>query len=437
MEINKLSQEELTYSLRIRSADTGTVDEMRATLRRCLRYESEGRSLVQKNYPFSFDEDKAAVLQKLIEIEDLIESFDGIPNSGVHRKITTKIAHVEGRIANMQGETDDECDSQSKFQIKLLTLDGKLSTKLKAARKSLPKVPLELSVQSLELSSGESSDEGEIQRSVAVSEVVSKSNAEKRTKPFTPIYKWGVTFSGSKEESVNAFLERVEDLRVARGASHSDLMKAGVDLFTGEALIWYRSNRQVFSTWSELCEGLKEEFCSHFYSEELYEEIKKRTQGKNESVGMYLAKMSNLFARLGSRIREESKVRILLRNLLPYYQAQLVRAEVRSVEHLKILCRQFEAVRTSMEAFVPPPPRNLCLEKDLAYFESTNMPSTSTTHNITKRFEATCHRCHKPGHFARNCTQKRCFKCNKIGYTVRTCPDCNRGKNQGNDSRGQ
>lgn len=113
---------------------------------------------------------------------------------------------------------------------------------------------------------------------------------------------------------------------------------------------------QVFRTCSELCEGLKEEFCSNVYTEILYEEIKKRTQGKTESVGMHLAKINQiLFARLGLRRIQSS-----------YYTL------VTSADHIKILCRQFKAVKASMDAFVPSLPSNRCLEQDFVYVESNH-----------------------------------------------------------------
>jgi hypothetical protein len=60
-----------------------------------------------------------------------------------------------------------------------------------------------------------------------------------------PIHTWGVSFNGEENGmTVNQFLERVEELSVARNATNRDLFNAAIDLFSGKALIWYRSVRE-------------------------------------------------------------------------------------------------------------------------------------------------------------------------------------------------
>jgi hypothetical protein len=51
----------------------------------------------------------------------------------------------------------------------------------------------------------------------------------------------GIAFSGKVSEmSINSFLERVEEYRVARGVSTQELLVSAVDLLEGPTLIWYR-----------------------------------------------------------------------------------------------------------------------------------------------------------------------------------------------------
>lgn len=149
-----------------------------------------------------------------------------------------------------------------------------------------------------------------------------------------PVYKWGIKFGGTHAESVNSFLERVEDLRIARGISVSELFRSAIDLFTDEALTWFRANRSCFTNWKDLGQGLRSEFQPHNYDEVLFEEIKRRTQGKLESVGIYLAKMETLFRRLNTSLSDVIKVTILKRNVLPYYQSHLALVDLKSVEEL-------------------------------------------------------------------------------------------------------
>lgn len=446
MEINRLSQDELEYLLVVRGADAGTVDQMRVTLRTCRKYERDGHSLILKKYPFTFAEDKKAVNEKILELSSLVKDFDGTPQSGTHKKILTKLEFVSTRIGNMVTADDDECDEQSKFRIRILQLDAELGTKLKVARKLSTSLPLEAKLAQVNISESSESEESDIGEVRQGNSRFPRTSTPDRTcntsKPFVPLHKWGITFGGTKEESVNAFIERVEDLARARGVSHAELLQSALELLKGEPLIFYRANRDSFHTWSELCAGLREEFQTPFYREELFDEIKRRTQGRDESIGIYLAKMVTLFGRLGTSLSETTKINILLRNISPYYQSQLSQTQVTSVEHLKWLCKKLEVVKSSMERFVAPPSKSCSLEPDLAYVDVREVASTSKNPVTPEamgrqemRSDTVCNRCQEPGHFARNCPKRYCYRCGKENVTIRTCPKCNR--NSGNGRRGR
>ncbi|XP_052742263.1 uncharacterized protein LOC128198866 [Bicyclus anynana] len=104
-----------------------------------------------------------------------------------------------------------------------------------------------------------------------------------------PICQWGVHFYGDNKFSVNAFIERVHELKDARNATDDDLWRHAIDFFKGDALIWFRANREFVGSWNELVLLLKRSFQSPFYQEELLSEAKARTQGKSESVLIFIA----------------------------------------------------------------------------------------------------------------------------------------------------
>ncbi|XP_050664711.1 uncharacterized protein LOC126965255 [Leptidea sinapis] len=102
-----------------------------------------------------------------------------------------------------------------------------------------------------------------------------------------PISQWGVHFYGDNKFSVNAFIERVEELQEARNATEDDLWRHAIDFFKDDALIWFRANREFISTWNELVILLKRTFQSPYYQEELLTEAKARTQG-TENVSLLI-----------------------------------------------------------------------------------------------------------------------------------------------------
>lgn len=183
-----------------------------------------------------------------------------------------------------------------------------------------------------------------------------------------PVARWGITFSGDGHDlSVAAFLERVEELRIARNASKEDVWSEAVDLFSGQALVWFRSIRRSISTLKELEYELKQEFQPADYNQELWEEIRNRTQGENERPGLFLAVMDNLFARLSFSITVAEKLAICRRNLHPYFQDRICLQTIESIVKLREVCKQLEDGKSLQERFRPPPSVKNLLEPDLGY----------------------------------------------------------------------
>lgn len=262
-----------------------------------------------------------------------------------------------------------------------------------------------------------------------------------------PIKDWGIKFSGKSEISINAFIERVNELKEARNADDEDLWRYAIDFFEGEALIWFRAHRDYVQDWNELVDLLLATFQRPFYQDELLEEIRNRTQGRQESANIYLAVMQNMFNRLPEKLTETQKLAILLKNIQPYFQQAVCRDRFNSVSELSTVLRILERTKFNCDRFQEPH-RNLnVLEPDLAYQQTSsvsqvNAISRSTINSRGGNFinnqntaAMKCWNCRVVGHTFRNCTVPRqrlfCYKCGKFGQTTSNC----KCKNSGNESK--
>ena len=115
----------------------------------------------------------------------------------------------------------------------------------------------------------------------------------------------------------------------------------------------------------------RQQFQPADYNDGLFDEIRQRTQGPDEPMGIYLAVVENLFDRLTYEVPESTRLKIVLRNLDPFYQGQLGVRTINSFAELLKFGRMVEARKSTMEFFRPPKERHSrsLLEPDLAYVE--------------------------------------------------------------------
>lgn len=447
--INRLSVDELAYELAIRGVESGTCDQMRKQLASLRRLEKIGGSFTYPEHPFTHEEDRDAIRRKLTEeIQPALQEMSEDPNAVL--KLRTKFFHLIGRADRMKADDIEQRSVKSKILGEILSLLADLDDRVAGGsgdRQDL-NVPPSLSLlENLQLSRA-SQERGEAEQTNVEFNLPRHSSLDPavgQPQRSIPVSKWNITFSGGKKDmSVNAFLERIEELRIARNVSKETLFDSGVDLFAGKALHWYRYARKTERTWDGLVKRLREEFQPNNYAERLFEEIKGRTQSQDETVGIYVAIMSAMFDRLDCQVSEETKLRIILRNLAPFYQTQLGLVEVKSLEQLKLLCKRLEERRDAAESYIPPVSRKQVLEPDLACIESAVVTqgspplqgaASSANTLLQERSSALrCYNCNEPGHKAIGCLQPkklRCYKCNLEGYTKKSCPRCSTSGNGG------
>ncbi|XP_055836661.1 uncharacterized protein LOC129905251 [Episyrphus balteatus] len=484
MNIGRLAQDELAYEMKVRGLKVGTVEEMRKALR-------SSRLLIKRNsmemsqvYPFTYEEDRDAVKAKIQEIRDLLKVPPKNPKSSEYIKIVTKIEWCIGRLARTPCEAEEEVDEISSLRNEVLCLLGDLTgdsenseREEESPKKKTParlenqlKVPTPVgqtngsSPKSAVVSSVGRTNLGPILAAVAdprdgvsspqVKDVVVRvpeNNARVETRSeriFVQqkcperIGKWGVKFTGDSDgASVNSFLERVEELRLANDVPESHLFKSASELLTGRALMWFRTVREDIENWSELVKELKAEFLPANYDDLLLEEINRRSQGKDETFGAYLSTMRTLFRRLSEPLSEGRMLAILKKNVDPFFQLQIASSKPRTVKELAILGRELDTLKVNVDTFTPPSRSRNLLEPECGYQPSSSAhhrvaavvpaPTPTPTSNNPFRRAVMCFNCNREGHLAQNCSvQKRCFGCGAVGVNRRDCRKCSGNGNR-------
>lgn len=251
---------------------------------------------------------------------------------------------------------------------------------------------------------------------------------------YVPVYKWGLKFDNTGP-SIAAFLERVEELRRARGVTHQELFESAVDLFAGAALVWYRSSASRIHSWIQLSKELREVFQPPDYDFRLHQEIFNRVQGEQEYVDLYIAAMEGLYGRLSTQIPEASKLAQIYNNLHPQLQDRLALFDIKTLEELRFMGRRAEAGRLRTTRPRTHPRNDTALEPDLAYQDTSRRrgPPAGIVASVREssapvRPDITCWNCHRKGHRFMNCRNPRnkfCYGCGGKDVIKKDCPKCN------------
>lgn len=265
--------------------------------------------------------------------------------------------------------------------------------------------------------------------------------------------KWGLSFSGEDDKSVNSFLTDLEEKAETYGVRKCQLLNGMPEFLVGAAKLWYRTARDEIDSWDEFKFLIRKEYLPLDYQRNLWDEIRTRVQGPDEPMGTYVAKMLGLFERLSVRPREEEKLEIILGNLHPYYTDHLALTKVLSIRQLKELGKELEVSRYRAEnyrngnkpkgkvvesEFAYKQPKGRIGEADYQVRQFSRKPALNELQE--ERGPLSCWNC-GGGHRFSRCDQPRsrkfCYACGRENVTKRDCPVCaSKGKEETDQLRG-
>lgn len=449
MSANHLRKDEVAYELRIRGVDfAGTADELRKRLNQCLSTNTLVKETVVNQ--LDVDEELEKCKEKYEDIVSLVDEYDGKGKDSEYQRISARLYHlyrrieripvgtssdqevisrktellentkkVRGNFKDIKGSSDDQTSSQGDGQTKQVATVEETTSSNKT--------------DGLDMENSRSDS--------VVKETVPSTKPQQNKKTFTqnvmarksvPVYKWGVKFNNEHKQSIGSFLERVEELRRARGVSEEELFESAVDLFEGPALIWYRSTTDRITSWKALCKELKTVFQAPDYEFRLQQEIFSRMQGDQEPIDVFIAAMEGLYSRLSENIPEVVRLKQIYNNLHPQLQDRLAMFDIKSIEELRFMGRKAEAGRLRSSLPRTFPGVSSPLEPDLACatsFRRRNLPPPKVAAVQPGRFPShmKCWNCGELGHCYFACKEDRkkfCYGCGQPDVVKAKCEKC-------------
>ncbi|XP_050498834.1 uncharacterized protein LOC126879691 [Diabrotica virgifera virgifera] len=402
--VDHLLVKELDYELKIRSIDVTeypTVEAKRKILRGALRQEKENRSFRQiSSSCIPFDKHKEEIEDTLKDLTQKIGIFRGTILDPTFARLSSRVAHLSERVSRLECDTDEQELYHKTVAVKILDIEGDLDARGNPAATSTPNAPVH--------------------------------NASPF--PFSKsaqVHKWGISFSGTGDcDTVVAFLEKVECLRISRCIPEDDLFAASAELFTGPAFTWFMNNRSNLSCWKDLVQKLKADFLPYSYQDDLLDDIKKRKQLQNEPVTMFINNILGLCSRLDIPLTESEKVRIIMKSLLPSYHSQLALVEIRSIDELTEKCKRLEETFSwSNQPSTVVSSRPFLSSSQNSFSRNRSWQNKVPKHNVsTVTSTIVCWNCYTQGHAFSACPNPRlrpfCFGCGLENTTKPRCRNC-------------
>lgn len=284
-----LRRSENEYELKIRGLSTsGNADKLRSRLSQALVDKVEIKEEYLKNMDVEVELEVCE--EKFHDLSKLAEDYEGNTKDNEFRRLSARLLHLYQRVERIpvDEEEDDEAAAKRSGLLQktkslfddFLALPSKMpkrqntsedqedkGERLKDDKKTSESISVEPVAE--EIAPGETTKESvrllvsrfekegsrskpttttvsSIEEKLQLTSEYNRSNHQplcmksEATKS-VPDFKWGLQFSNSPGQSIGAFLQRVEELRRARGITEIQLFRSAVDLFTGNALIWYRS----------------------------------------------------------------------------------------------------------------------------------------------------------------------------------------------------
>lgn len=410
---NHLRVHEVNYELRIRGVTAGTADipQKRKFLRKEIRRD-QARPEVRYEVPeFNFQTESIEIKDSIQQISEMADDFDGT-NTEVYKRIRSRLNHILGRIKRIPDNIGEEI---SGFRGDNLIMAASIEEDVEEVMETYRQGQQGPQLQPMD-------------------------NTPSAGNRSYPLHKWTLKFDGTTNKcSVNSFLEQVEELSFAREISKKELYRSAVELFTGQALVWYRYARTKCNNWDELIALLRKDFLPPRHDKDLKEQIIARKQGENEPIVIYIAAMENLYSRLIKSVPATERLEVIRENLLPDYHMHLALQNITSIDKLTEVCRSLEDANIMKKKNSSQFSRRhvAAMEPDL---EFNSRPSTSRQavrygNQSGKIDEVRCFQCKQLGHIKRNCKQRKknphCYGCGREGIIRPNCEKCSKNTRPG------
>lgn len=195
------------------------------------------------------------------------------------------------------------------------------------------------------------------------------------------VRKWGIKYDGGKDPL--GFLERIDELATCYSIPRHTLLNFMPELLKGDALCWYRNNKEEWKTYSDFTDDFKLFFLPTRFFENLEDDIRNRKQHIKENFVDYVTAIQTMMRLTG--LSSQEQLERIFQNCRAEYKIYIKRRDFSKLRDLITLAQEFESIR-SEEA-----------TQNKSFRRLQTAVATNNESNV-------CYRCGEQGHSRRTCT---------------------------------
>lgn len=287
----------------------------------------------------------------------------------------------------------------------------------------------------------------------------------------TALEKRKIFFSGKPGNDPNRFIDYLKECQTTMGITDLEIYNSLPVILHGEALNWFRLNKENFPTLDLFYKALIRQYCVKNFQDRLMHEAYARQQAKNESITSFVTNIRLIFKQMNPPLSLERQIDIACGNLNPNYIPHVRRSQITSFDQLIDEGKEIELNVEKIRNYKGPPNPSTTVVKSAAWPKkpekqesgtkkpnSSNeiaatketkpknknpekqetkqknydtaikkSPSGSKLENMPNRGE--CFKCRQEGHIFKDCPNSAvykyfCYSCGKGNVTVVKCPNC-------------
>lgn len=153
-----------------------------------------------------------------------------------------------------------------------------------------------------------------------------------------------VNFSGNRNEDLEDFLYRVDQIHAGTAASNQEFLRALSLSLKGTAAIWFRTHSEQWNNWAMARNAFKKYFAGKSYQHSLRSEIENKFQRENESLRDYISSMRVLFEKTNPRWPINDQIYYIIRNMLPRPSGIFALQDFDNLEELEEAAERLESL---------------------------------------------------------------------------------------------